>query len=297
LTRFGEVYYEGKEFEVRIEHQRPGALSDRLRRALAMESDRSPPPWLINMQRFGPPPSYPHLKIPGLNAPIPPGCTYGYGPGQWGKPPVDRTGMPLYGDPFGQYMDDSILEGPDLVDRSLWGAMEVVESSAMEEAAEETEEELAVAERAAAEGATVVPSVQPSLAPRTGAMPLEPTPEGAESTVSALSGVETPQLFQVRKQLAGAESEEPAAAARPLYRVLEERKTSVSGSFGSTHRYEKASGGVGDVNVALNPEEISNLDAEALKSKFEKAQQEGDGQKRKTRFQDSGGQKYNDYKF
>ena len=30
-----------------------------------------PPPWLIAMQRYGPPPSYPNLKIPGLNAAIP----------------------------------------------------------------------------------------------------------------------------------------------------------------------------------------------------------------------------------
>ena len=27
------------------------------------------------MQRYGPPPSYPNLKIPGLNAPIPEVCT------------------------------------------------------------------------------------------------------------------------------------------------------------------------------------------------------------------------------
>lgn len=31
----------------------------------------APPPWLINMQRYGPPPSYPNMKIPGLNCPIP----------------------------------------------------------------------------------------------------------------------------------------------------------------------------------------------------------------------------------
>jgi len=37
-----------------------------------------PPPWLIAMQRYGPPPSYPNLKIPGLNAPIPDGCSFGY---------------------------------------------------------------------------------------------------------------------------------------------------------------------------------------------------------------------------
>ncbi len=28
------------------------------------------------MQRFGPPPSYPTLRIPGLNAPIPEGCVF-----------------------------------------------------------------------------------------------------------------------------------------------------------------------------------------------------------------------------
>lgn len=40
-------------------------------------------------QRYGPPPSYPSLKIPGLNAPIPHGALFGYHPGGWGKPPVD----------------------------------------------------------------------------------------------------------------------------------------------------------------------------------------------------------------
>jgi len=30
------------------------------------------------MQRYGPPPSYPNLRIPGLNCPIPEGCAFGY---------------------------------------------------------------------------------------------------------------------------------------------------------------------------------------------------------------------------
>lgn len=51
--------------------------------------------------RYGPPPSYPNLKIPGLNAPIPEGCSFGYHAGGWGKPPVDEKGKPLYGDVFG----------------------------------------------------------------------------------------------------------------------------------------------------------------------------------------------------
>ena len=55
---------------------KPGVLSGELRRALGM-SENSPPPWLINMQRYGPPPSYPDLKVAGLNAPIPPGAAFG----------------------------------------------------------------------------------------------------------------------------------------------------------------------------------------------------------------------------
>ena len=48
--------------------------------------DTSPPPWLVNMQRYGPPPSYPNLAIPGLNAPLPNNqCQYGYHSGGWGK--------------------------------------------------------------------------------------------------------------------------------------------------------------------------------------------------------------------
>ncbi|GMF41974.1 unnamed protein product [Phytophthora fragariaefolia] len=61
-----------------------------------------PPPWLLNVQRYGPPPAYPNLKIPGLNAPIPEGASFGYHPGGWGKPPVDENGVPLYGDVFGK---------------------------------------------------------------------------------------------------------------------------------------------------------------------------------------------------
>ncbi|MES1921390.1 hypothetical protein MHBO_002921 [Bonamia ostreae] len=90
MTSHGDIYYLGKENEVRYRKHRPGALSKRLRNALHM-MENAPPPYLINMQRFGPPPSYPQLRIPGLNAPIPPGCKYGYGDCQWGKPPVNEV--------------------------------------------------------------------------------------------------------------------------------------------------------------------------------------------------------------
>lgn len=76
------------------------------------------------MQRFGPPPSYPNLRIRGLNAPIPPGyvviirwtdlakgfrsAQWGFHPGGWGKPPMDDFNRPLYGDVFG------VLQGAEI---------------------------------------------------------------------------------------------------------------------------------------------------------------------------------------
>jgi len=41
---------------------------------IVQNEEKYPPPWLIAMQRYGPPPSYPTLKIPGLTAPIPEVC-------------------------------------------------------------------------------------------------------------------------------------------------------------------------------------------------------------------------------
>lgn len=51
FTHFGNLYYEGRELEVKLKTKRPGDLSDELKRALGMVNDTSPPPWLFNMQR------------------------------------------------------------------------------------------------------------------------------------------------------------------------------------------------------------------------------------------------------
>lgn len=86
LSKFGDLYYEGRELETSTNIRPGGPLSKKLREALNMESATSPPPWLLNMQRYGPPPSYPNLRIPGLNAPLPNNqCQYGYHAGGWGK--------------------------------------------------------------------------------------------------------------------------------------------------------------------------------------------------------------------
>ncbi len=64
LTPYGDTYYEGKEYETKYKDKRPGQLSAQLVEALSIPP-LAPPPWLIAMQRFGPPPSYTHLQIPG----------------------------------------------------------------------------------------------------------------------------------------------------------------------------------------------------------------------------------------
>merc|ERR1719161_2157545 len=119
LTKHSDMYYEGKEYEAKMMTKRPGQLSAALKDALGMQEDH-PPPWLINMQRYGPPPAYPSLKIPGLNAPIPQGAEYGYHPGGWGKPPVDEFGNPLYGD----WRQDQAPTPAAPEDTTLWGEVE-----------------------------------------------------------------------------------------------------------------------------------------------------------------------------
>uniref|UniRef100_A0A453TDI8 PSP proline-rich domain-containing protein n=1 Tax=Aegilops tauschii subsp. strangulata TaxID=200361 RepID=A0A453TDI8_AEGTS len=88
LTSYGDLYYEGKEFEPKLKVMKPGMLSQELKKALGMP-DGAPPPWVTRMQFFGPPPSYPYLKIPGFNAPISPGDSLGDEPDE--EEPLDRS--------------------------------------------------------------------------------------------------------------------------------------------------------------------------------------------------------------
>ena len=95
LTIHGDLYYEGKEYEIRMRGYKSGRLSPELRHALGIP-ENSPPPWLINMQRYGPPPAYPNLRIPGVNAPIPETITYGFG-----RLFTDEKGFTVYADCHG----------------------------------------------------------------------------------------------------------------------------------------------------------------------------------------------------
>lgn len=119
MTKFGDIYFEGKEYEILAHRFKPGVISDKLRTALNM-GPKSPPPWLHKMQKYGPPPSYTNIKIPGLTAPIPKGCSWGSGPDGWGQVPVyPDSGLPIYGgNPFGE------PEVEDETGKELWGKID-----------------------------------------------------------------------------------------------------------------------------------------------------------------------------
>ncbi|KAI8567614.1 hypothetical protein RHMOL_Rhmol02G0135100 [Rhododendron molle] len=255
LTAHGDLYHEGKEFEVKLREMKPGMLSQELKEALGMP-EGAPPPWLINMQRYGPPPSYPHLKIPGLNAPIPPGASFGYHPGGWGKPPVDEFGRPLYGDVFGVQQQDQPNYEEEPVDKTKhWGDLEEEEEEEEEDVEEPVEEE-----------------------------ELEDGIQSVDSLSSTPTGVETPDVIDLRKQ----QRKEPE---KPLYQVLEEKEEKIAAGtlLGTTHTYvigtgaqDKAAAKRVDllkgqksdrVDVTLQPEELELMD-NVLPAKYEEAREE-----------------------
>lgn len=54
--------------------------------------------------------------------------------GGWGKPPVDETGRPLYGDVFGVEQQEAGPVGEEEeIDKSLWGELESEEEEEEEE--------------------------------------------------------------------------------------------------------------------------------------------------------------------
>jgi splicing factor 3B subunit 2 len=221
LTRYGEVYYEGKEYETNLKHLRPGELSDELKGALNIPPG-APPPWLINQQRYGPPPSYPALKIAGLNAPLPPGADWGYHPGGYGKPPVDEYNRPLYGgDLIGILQPQQNQQMGEPVEKALWGELQEIEDEESEE--EESEEEEEQDEEDVGAGLQTPGGLE--------------TPGGFMSTMpSEFGGTDSVAAeFTLRKRKRGTETDE---APRSAYQVLPEQSASSKGFFGSEKVYD-----------------------------------------------------------
>ncbi|XP_077598222.1 splicing factor 3B subunit 2 [Stigmatopora nigra] len=281
LTIHGDLYYEGKEFETRLKEKKPGDLSEELRIALGMpvgpNSHKVPPPWLIAMQRYGPPPSYPNLKIPGLNSPIPDNCTFGYHAGGWGKPPVDEMGKPLYGDVFGTNSGDFQAKAEEEeVDHTPWGELEPSD----EESSEEEEEEEESDEEKPDETGFFTPADSGLITP------------GGFSSVPA--GMETPELIELRKKKI--EEAMDGNDTPQLFTVLPERRTGPVGAamMASTHIYDMSAAmagrkaGIGDtqgVEVALAPDELE-LDPMAMTQKYEEHVREQQAQVEKEDFSD-----------
>ncbi|CAI7659383.1 unnamed protein product [Penicillium pancosmium] len=226
LTRYGEIYYEGKEYETNLKHLHPGDLSDELKEALNMPPG-APPPWLINQQRYGPPPSYPALKIPGLNAPPPPGAMWGYHPGGYGKPPVDEHNRPLYGgDIFGVLQPQQNVQQGEPVEKDLWGELQESEESEEESDEEGDEDEDEEDEDEAQDNGTHSPSGLETPGGMASAVPSE------IGTTENISGE-----FDVRKHHRGTETEE-SVHPRSAYQVIPERQANVQGFFGGDRTYD-----------------------------------------------------------
>eukprot|EP00871_Galdieria_phlegrea_P000129 jgi/Galph1/1116/GphlegSOOS_G5837.1 len=277
LTNPGDLYYELKELEPDRAGFKPGVLSDQLREALGMTSSIDPPPWLINMQRYGPPPSYPRLRIPGLNAPIPPGASFGYQPGGWGKPPVDEYGRPLYGDVFGDGNISEYAPGYGTTEIPVpaeaytyhWGeaeAIEVEETAEYTEPGEEQEENEDETQQ---------------LQYDTG-MKEEDYTSGLESSSSFLpGGLATPATgVELRKasQQVSYQSSAVTNQSRELYQVIPERKAELGNSIMATefiYDIPKESDTVQkrpraeQLEVNVLPEELDNWNKNTAKQKYE----------------------------
>jgi splicing factor 3B subunit 2 len=283
LTRYGEVYYEGKEYETNLRHLRPGELSEELKEALNIPPG-APPPWLINQQRFGPPPSYPALKIPGLNAPPPPGGQWGFHPGGYGKPPVDEYNRPLYGgDIFGVLQPQVNAQLGEPVEKTLWGELQEPEDESEEE--EESDEEEADDGEDVGAGLHTPSGLE--------------TPGGLASAMPSEFGgdVSVGGEFDLRKQRKGTETEE-LSHPRSLYTVLPEQQIRAQGFFGGERAYDVKGASnqslpvldrdepsrkrkkPGDVDVALDPDALQaddGMSKEEIQKRFEAQKNEEKG--------------------
>ncbi|KAI3323908.1 DUF382-domain-containing protein [Xylariaceae sp. AK1471] len=278
LTRFGEVYYEGKEYETDLRHLRPGELSDPLKEALSIPPG-APPPWLINQQRFGPPPSYPSLRIPGLNAPIPPGAQWGFNPGCYGKPPVDEYNRPLFGGDIFGIMQPNQAAPPsgEPIERTLWGELQEPEEESEEEEEDEDEDE---DEEDVGAGLQTPSGLD--------------TPGGITSSVPTEYGTHTESIageMDLRKQRRGFETEE-STHPRAAYTVLQEKQSRAEGFFGSDRVYDmKNAGGMhvlgqdednsrkrkkpGDVDVSFDPDALGDgISKDEMQRRFEEGRRE-----------------------
>ena len=121
---------------------KPGRMSPALREALGIQ-ENAPPPWLYNMQRYGPPPAYQNLKIPGVNTLIPQSMDGGHDlQANLAKMFfTDDKGFTIYADCHG--LNKAIYQRRQTV-RNYWGELQKVDYenyTTMQAGASSSEEE------------------------------------------------------------------------------------------------------------------------------------------------------------
>jgi len=255
-----------------LKEHKPGNYSKELQVALGMREEdadsdvdtevdevcKIPPPWLINMQRYGPPPSYPNLHIRGLNAAIPAGCEYGYQAGGWGKPPVDDYGNAIYGDVFG--IENESTHQEVVVDKTTkWGELMISEEIDDEDYDEEDEEE----EEEDSSGLET------------------PVMDGFSSVNTISTGLETPDgSFDLRKRtIDGDGLETPVEYEhKELYHVVKEQTQQIGSSnalFASDKTYILPKN---DIQLSVDPSAIG--DKKQIEALYEEEmnQNNGDGE-------------------
>lgn len=280
LTGHGDLYYELRELEVDSSRFRPGIISSALRAALGIGQD-DPPPWLINMQRFGPPPGYPGLKIPGLNAPIPRGAMFGYQVGGWGKPPVDMNGRPIYGDVFGEGLEYQTVDFRFDVDpeekKMVWG--EIKEDDRFVIDVPER-----VTKRKENEQASDIPksNSDDKAVPANDDPPPTIPPPPPQAPAAPSTGTASVQIPTIEVPASGMELRKGVPEGE-LYTVLQEKKRSVGKSevYGSAHGYvipghETLPSGTVNENVGLEVEERKE------RKRKEVGKEGGSGKRRKS---------------
>jgi len=225
LRKHGELYFEGAENELSTAHFRPGRISPALREALGMEEGH-PPPWLFQMQRYGPPPSYPSLKVPGVNAPIPSGAAWGLHPGGWGTAPVDQFGRGLFGDVLG-VQSDSKAQDEVGVDMTRWGEPQTDDESEESSSHDEDEQEEKESDEEEDRENSNVGSSRPEQ------------PQFSAEALARQSGADVQRGKRKRDDQAPAPRSTDNEAKKQLFTEVKQTKAEVgSGAFESAYKYD-----------------------------------------------------------
>ena len=204
---------------------KPGRMSPELRHALGIP-ENSPPPWLINMQRYGPPPAYPNLKIPGVNAPIPETVTYGFG-----RLFTDEKGFTVYADPHG--LNKAVYQRRQNR-KDFWGSVKERAEEDEEDFEEEEEEEEEMPHEEGIGRSQLGLDRGADFAEYGGFEEKQSLDDLKMGIQSMISGSQTPEV-DIKKNKAMIPSE-----PRPLYEVLQEVKSTIKSNevYSSTHGYK-----------------------------------------------------------